>query len=398
VTVVRLAGRMPSWMGSIRVRLTVLYSALLFLVTAVLLLAVYLLLASTLDDPVVARDINVARIIPTPRGVLIEEETVRQEFVDVEELAGQRAVERLRLYSAWGLGVLFVVSLGIGWFVAGRVLKPIGHITEVAREIESTDLSRRIALEGPDDELKQLADTFDALLARLDAAFRAERRFIQDASHELRNPLAVMRTNLDVALSDPDATAEDLRETGTVVRASAVRLSSLVDDLLRHAREEGPSARSSDVDLGEVVEDVAEEFRGAAGVRDLGLEVEGEQPVVVRGDHDQLRKALSNLVGNAVRMAPEGTRVRIGWGREPSGWSWMAVADEGPGIDDEHQDLVFQRFWRGEGEAPTEGSGIGLTLVRQAAEDHGGRVGLDSAVNEGSTFTIWLPPTTNVGA
>jgi signal transduction histidine kinase len=380
-------------MGSIRVRLTVLYSGLLFLVAALLLAVVYGLLASALDDPVVTRDIDVARIIPTPRGVLIEPETVQREFIDVEELANQRAVERLRVYSFWGLAGLFVASLGIGWFVAGRVLKPIEHITEVARDIQSTDLSRRIALDGPDDELKQLADTFDGMLTRLDAAFQAERRFIQDASHELRNPLAVMRTNLDVVLSDPNATAEDLRETGGVVRGSAVRLSGLVDDLLRHAREEGPSVRSGAVDLGAVVDDVAEEFGGAAQVRELDLEIDRpDPPVVVQGDEDELRQALANLVGNAVRLAPQGTKVRVGAGREDSGWSWLAVADEGPGIDADEQDLVFQRFWRGEDQQGSAGSGIGLTLVRRAAEDHGGRVGLDSAPGEGSTFTIWLPP------
>lgn len=380
-------------MGSIRFRLTALYSGLLFLVAALFVVVVYALLVSTLDDPVVTRDIDVTRLIPTPRGVLIEPDTVERTFVDVEELANQRAIERLRLYSFWGLGGLFVASLGIGWFVAGRVLRPIEEITEVARDIQATDLTRRIALDGPEDELKDLADTFDDMLVRLESAFRAERRFIQDASHELRNPLAVMRTNLDVVLQDPDATPDELRHAGTVVRASAVRLSGLVDDLLQHARDEGPLPRRVPVDLGEIVGDVAEELSGPAAARDLQLEVERpDEPVVVVGEHDALRQALANLVGNAVRLAPEGSLVRVGCGREASGWSWMAVADEGPGIAADQQELVFQRFWRGDQQQGASGSGIGLTLVRQAAMDHGGRVGLDSAPGEGSTFTVWLPP------
>jgi signal transduction histidine kinase len=388
----RLARRLPSWMGSIRFRLTALYSGLLFLVATVFVVVLYALLASTLDDPVVTRSRDVLDLIPVPRGVLIEPGTVEQQFIDVEELANQRSLERLRLYSLWGLGGLFVASLGIGWFVAGRVLRPIEEITEVARDIQATDLTRRIALDGPDDELKDLADTFDDMLVRLEAAFRAERRFIQDASHELRNPLAVMRTNLDVVLGDPEATTDELRHAGTVVRSSAVRLSGLVDDLLQHARDEGPRLSEGPVDLGGIVSDVAEEFGGAALARDLHVEVEGSDvPVVVVGDEDALRQALANLVGNAVRLAPEGSRVRVGTGREASGWSWMAVADEGPGIAADQHDLVFQRFWRGDDQQGVGGSGIGLTLVRQAAEDHGGRVGLDSAPGEGSTFTIWIP-------
>jgi signal transduction histidine kinase len=383
-------------MGSIRFRLTALYSGLLFLVATVFVVLLYAMLASTLDDPVVTRDIDVTRLIPTPRGVLIEPDTVEQQFVDVEELANQRSLERLRLYSLWGLGGLFVASLGIGWFVAGRVLRPIEHITEVARDIQATDLTRRIALDGPDDELKGLADTFDDMLGRLEGAFRSERRFIQDASHELRNPLAVMRTNLDVVLEDPDASEDELRHAATVVRGSALRLSGLVDGLLQHARDEGPRLRRGPVDLDSLVGDVADELEAPAQARDLRLVREGaDGRVVVVGDEDALRQALVNLAGNAVRLAPEGSRVRIGAGREPSGWSWLAVADEGPGIPTDQHDLVFQRFWRGEGQQGAGGSGIGLALVRQAAEDHGGRVGLDSEVGTGSTFTMWLPPSLN---
>lgn len=391
-----LVSRLPAWMGSIRFRLTALYSGLLFGVALIFVVVVYALLASTLDDPVVTRDIDVTRLIPTPRGVLIEPDTVERQFVDVEELANQRSLERLRLYSVWGLGGLFVASLGIGWFVAGRVLRPIEEITEVARDIQATDLTRRIALAGPRDELKDLADTFDDMLGRLEGAFRAERRFIQDASHELRNPLAVMRTNLDVVLEDPDATDEDLRHAATVVRGSALRLSGLVDDLVQHAREEGPTLRRGPVDLATLVVDVTAELDGPAQARDLQLVAEGtDGRVVVVGDEESLRQALANLVGNAVRLAPEGSRVRVGAGREPSGWSWLAVADDGPGIPAEQHDLVFQRFWRGEDQQGAGGSGIGLALVRQVAEDHGGRVGLDSAPDEGSTFTLWLPPSLN---
>ena len=125
------------------------------------------------------------------------------------------------------LGMLFVGSLGVGWFAAGIVLRPIERITRVAREIQATDLSRRINLRGPNDELRRLADTFDAMLARLDAAFESQRRFIQEASHELRNPLAVIRTNVEVAMADPDASKKSSRELGAVVGRTAERMSTL---------------------------------------------------------------------------------------------------------------------------------------------------------------------------
>src|SRR5699024_5966151 len=127
----------------------------------------------------------------------------RAQYQSVEQLANERALALLRTYSTTALGLLFLASLGVGWIVAGRVLAPIGRITAVARDISAGDLARRIDLRGPPDELKELADTFDAMLARLDDAFAGQQRFVQEASHELRNPLAVIRTNLDVALTDP---------------------------------------------------------------------------------------------------------------------------------------------------------------------------------------------------
>src|SRR5690606_9012714 len=175
-------------------------------------------------------------------------------------------------YSFTALGLLFIGSLGTGWIVSGRVLRPIGRITGVAREIQATDLSRRIHLRGPNDELRQLADTFDAMLARLDAAFESQRRFIHEASHELRNPLAVIRTNLDVALSDPDATVDDLREVGELVGRTAERMSSLVDDLLYYARQEEPANRAGLIDVAPLVSDAVAEFRAAAESAGLGLD------------------------------------------------------------------------------------------------------------------------------
>ncbi len=380
-------------MGSIRVRLTLLYSVLLFGLAALVVAGVYVALSRTLDDEPVSRTINVTRLMVDPSGrVIREEQPVRAQISGLEHLINERALEQLRNYSFGALGVLFVASLGVGWFVAGRVLRPIGHITDVANEIQATDLSRRIDLKGPDDELKQLADTFDAMLGRLDAAFEAQRRFIQDTSHELRNPLAVIRTNLDVALSDPEASVDDLRDAGTVVQRTVDRLTHLVDDLLQFARHGAPTFAHEPVDLADVVTEVAAEFSGPADERHLTIEAVAPQGLWVIGDRVALRQALHNLVGNAVRLAPEATTVRLAAGND-RGWTWMAVEDQGPGIPEAERDLVFQRFWRksrdgGDGE---RGSGLGLTIVRQVAEGHNGEVRLASEEGRGSTFSLWLP-------
>ena len=381
-------------MGSIRVRLTLLYSVLLFGLAALVVAGVYVALSRDLDDEPISQTINVTRLMVDPRTgqVIREEQPLRAQISGLEHLVNERALEKLRNYSFASLGVLFVASLGVGWLVAGRVLRPIGHITDVANEIQATDLSRRISLQGPDDELKQLANTFDAMLGRLDDAFEAQRRFIQDTSHELRNPLAVMRTNLDVALSDPDASADDLRQAASVVVRTVDRLTHLVDDLLQFARHGAPTFAHEPVDLSDVVGEVAAEFTGAAA--DRGVQVDAAAPpgLWVVGDRVALRQALHNLAGNAVRLAPAGSAVRIAGGEE-RGWVWMAVEDRGPGIPEAEQDLVFQRFWRkSRAEDESErGSGLGLTIVRQVAEGHNGEVRLASEEGRGSTFSVWLP-------
>ena len=237
----RVAGRLPVGLGSIRARLTIVYSTVLFLLAAALLLVIYAGVSRSVNNRDVFTDVEARLMVDTPDGpgVLVVNGQVIDRAAQVEQIIDQRALGELRRYSFWALAGLFVASLGVGWLVAGRALRPIGRITAVAREIQATDLKKRIDLEGPPDELTELADTFDDMLERLDAAFESERRFIHEASHELRNPLAVIRTNLDVALSDPDASVGELRQTGATVGRSAERMTRLVDDLLLYARARG---------------------------------------------------------------------------------------------------------------------------------------------------------------
>src|SRR6266536_3303134 len=254
------------------------------------------------------------------------------------------------MFSFAALFVLFFARLALGWVKARRVRAAIGRITGVAREIQATDLSRRIRLQGPNDELKQLADTFDAMLARIDAAFAAQHQFLADASHELRNPLAIIRTNADVALAEPDPLPDDLRQAMVVVKRASDRMARLVDDLLALARREAPTFANEPVDLGRAVAEGSEDFLVAAETRGIVLGSE-------------------------------------------RGFAWIAVSDEGPGIAPEHQPRVFDRFWRSDKARSRAdgGTGLGLSIVRQIARSHGGDVQLQSKLGLGSTFTIWLP-------
>ena len=388
-----LALRLPDWMGSIRLRLTVLYSIVLFGLAAMVVGGLYLALAARLDDTAVSDSRRAVHVQPNADGSVEITEVEVSDLTTLEEAANRRALQLLRSYSFAAVGLLFVASLGVGWFIAGRVLAPIDRITAVARDIQATDLSRRIRLRGPRDELKDLADTFDGMLGRLDEAFEQQRRFIQEASHELRNPLAVIRTNVDVALADPDATPEELRAMAEVVSRSVSRMAVLVDDLLTYAREGAPARTQGPVALEEVAGETVAEFSAPAAAR--GLELvgtdDGSAPTVV-GDRTALRQAVANLVANAVRLAPTGTTVRVATGRDGP-WAWIAVDDDGPGIAPEDRDRVFERFWRGDrARARAEGrSGLGLAIVRQIAETHRGEIRLAANARGGSTFTLWLP-------
>jgi signal transduction histidine kinase len=384
----RLWDRLPEWMRSIRFRYTLLYSAVLFGLAAVVLAAIYVVLLMALQ----ATPVSSSKGLWCPRfgGPCYNLITFRE----AERLINAQILDKLRVYMFGALGALFVASLGVGWVVAGRVLAPIGRITSVARDIQATDMSRRIELPGPEDELKQLADTFDAMLARLDAAFAAQRQFVADASHELRNPLAIIRTNVDVALADPDASPDELRQTIAVVKRAGDRMTLLVDDLLALARRQEPTLEHEPVDLGAAVAEASDDFMVPAEARGIVLDRAIAPGVVVTGDREALKRVVANLLHNAVRLAPAESRIRLATGSEGS-QAWIAVADEGPGISPEDQAHVFDRFWRSDkARARSDGgTGLGLAIVRQIVESHGGEVRLHSKVGVGSSFVVWLPIT-----
>jgi signal transduction histidine kinase len=384
--------RLPSWAWTVRARLTLLTSALLLLTTAAILGAVYLGLSATVQaeplDPV-----TVQKIVKKPDGTWGLKPGATFQAADLEGV--QKAVnyatlQNLRTSSFAALGVMFVLSLVIGWVVAGRLLRPVGRITATAQEITATDLTRRIGATGPHDELRTLADTIDAMLERLDAAFRAERDFVEDVSHELRNPVAVVRANVEAVLADEASTPDQRQEAVAVVTRATDRMSRLLEDLLATARRRSGAFEDRDVDLAGVATDAVEEHRLLAEERGLHLRERLAPGPTAYAEPETLGRAVGNLLSNAIRLAPGGSAVTTAVGSR-DGWAWIAVRDEGPGIPEAEQERVFDRFVRGSNGSGSDGTGLGLPIARQIVESHGGRIVLFSTPGVGSTFVVWLP-------
>jgi signal transduction histidine kinase len=386
----------PGWAQTIRFRLTVTYSGVLFGSAALVVLTVYLVLSATLDaEPL--NPVDVPDLSYDGTGYVVEEgATFRAaDFESVEKAAHHKTLGLLRALSLQAIGVLFLASLATGWWLSGRALRPVREITSTARDISATDLSRRIGLGGPRDELRTLADTLDSMLGRLDDAFAAQRQVVGDASHELLNPLAVIRTTVEAVLASDDVGPEErARSNAAVVRATAL-MTRLIEDLLASSRRNSPAFVDVEVDLAALADGVAQEYAPAAGERALRLErlpaPDAALPApVVSGDPQALARAIGNVLSNAIRLAPAGSVLTLGCG-SVDGWAWVAVRDEGPGIAEADRERVFDRFFSGSGGTAAGHSGLGLAIVRQIAEGHDGSVTLHSAVGEGSTFVLWFP-------
>lgn len=383
----------PVWTQTIRFRLAATYSLVLFVLAALVLVAVYAVVSESVDaaplNPITVQKVKEVdgRLVPREG-----EQFQAADLDSVQQAVNHKALEIMRDASAGALGGLLIASFGVGWWLSGRVLRPVQRVTAAAREIGATDLSRRIALDGPRDELRDLADTVDDMLGRLDRAFAAQRQMIDDASHELRNPLAIIQINLDAVLSRDDVDAAERQRASTVTARATQRMGSLIEDLLAAARRAAPAFTDADVDLGHVADEAADAFALLADSDGLRLEPRVTPGLGVIGDAEALRRAVDNLLSNAVRVSPPGAEIVLATGRH-GGWAWLAVRDHGPGIAPEHLERVFDRFWRGPDatRGRDRGTGLGLAIVRQVVESHGGTVAVHSVPGAGATFVLWLP-------
>ncbi len=282
-----------------------------------------------------------------------------------------------------GAVMLLIGSLLAGW-LANRILRPVAELNRTARSITETDLTQRIDLRGH-DEISHLAGTFNAMLGRLDAAFTAQRQFIDDAGHELRTPITVIRGHLDVMGDDP----KDRAQTIELVNEELDRVSRVVDDLLIlvHA-ERHDFVQPQPTDLARLTETIFAKARALDGRRTWSLDGVGIATAQV--DAQRLTEAVLQLAENAVRYAGPGVEIGIGSAVEGELLRFW-VRDEGVGIPVEEQERIFDRFHRGKGSRRTEGAGLGLSIVRAIAEAHGGAVTVAAAPAAGATFTLTLP-------
>jgi signal transduction histidine kinase len=298
--------------------------------------------------------------------------------------------ERTRGLSPWVPATAAVLALPAAvaaWWWAGRAVVPLRRIAAVADEIQATSLDRRIGLLDAPPEVQALAGSFDRMLDRLGAAASVQQRLVEDASHQLRTPLAVLLTNAEVTLADPDAPRERLRRALTDSRDAAERLRGVIDDLLVTARTEHRAATRVAADLAAIARDAAATYAALAGGAGVELVVRGPERLPAAADGSAVARAVASLVENAIRHSSPGGTVVVHAGGDDAG-PFVAVADEGPGVDPAHRDRIFDRYWTTDG--PDErGLGIGLAVVRQVAEAHEG-VTVDSPLGPsgGTRFTL----------
>jgi signal transduction histidine kinase len=381
---------------SARARLTLVYTSLFAAGGAALVLTTYLLVAhslqetSTVETPPLDRasmqsctEAAQARGDPDPKG-----ECAKLFTSGVKAgAAAQRSttLTHLLTYSMLGLlGVTLLAALA-GWIVAGRILRPVHRLTAAARAASEHNLSQRIALQGPHDELRELADTFDTMLERLDRAFTSQQQFIANASHELRTPLTVMRTAIDVVLAKPEPTREELMSMSSEVRQAVDHAQLLIEALLVLARNDHARVLTDPLDLAAVAEDALE---GRTANAITTITTLGEAPVT--GDSVLLERLVTNLLDNAERYNIAGGTVTLSTTTH-DGTAVLRVVNTGAVIPAEMVERLFQPFTRLDERTRHDGFGLGLTLVSSSTSVHGGTIDATAIPTGGLDISIRLP-------
>ncbi|MGW1778320.1 sensor histidine kinase [Streptomyces sp. NPDC002143] len=391
---------LPWLRPTIRIRLTLLYGGM-FLIAGILLLSIiYLLAAQAINTgnqpPFKIVDGNQVSITSAycpavNNATNVPLDTFNSAISNCIDNRRQAALDNLLSRSLLALLGLAIIAFAFGYAMAGRVLSPLGRITRTARAVAGSDLSRRIELDGPDDELKELADTFDDMLERLQRAFTAQQRFVGNASHELRTPLAINRTLLEVHLSDPGAPVE-LQQLGKTLLATNERSEQLVEGLLLLARSDNQIVERKPVDLAEVAEQAIDQVHGEAAAK--GVVIRGEQkPAVVQGNGVLLERIALNLVQNAVRYnVPEGGWVEVTT-EVQHGQAVLVVSNTGPVVPAYEIDNLFEPFrrLRTERTGSDKGVGLGLSIVRSVARAHGGHIAAQPREGGGLVMRVTLP-------
>jgi signal transduction histidine kinase len=391
---------------TVRVRLTLLYTGLFAACGVILVAITYGLLAGNLPEPAAPKAglsatdsmassaSELAQLCakandPTSDPALRSKcKAAYQEGV-LAGAQGQRqaTLDQLLRYSLSTLAAVTLLAAVAGWIVAGRVLRPVHRITAAARNASEDHLTARVALTGPRDELRELADTFDAMLDRLQTAFEGQRRFIANAGHELRTPLTVMRAAVDVVLAKPEPTRDELLGMGRDVRAAVGHAQALIDALLTMARTDRGQFGREAVDLATVTEDAIDAAAPAPGAARLHMSL---GPAPTSGDPILLERLAANLVDNAVRY------------NQPGGAVWISTAtvdarvvltvdNTGPVVAPEAVGQLFEPFRRLRERTGDDGFGLGLAIVASIAAAHGGEAMAGARPGGGLSVTVSLP-------
>jgi two-component system OmpR family sensor kinase len=313
--------------------------------------------------------------------------------------AQQEMLEQIRVAFAWliPLGV-FLAGCG-GYFLARRSLASVAAMGQQAERIGAANLHERLVVRNSNDELGRLARTFNELLDRLDRSFERQRRFISDASHELRTPVSILRGEAEVALSQLSRSPEEYRESLAVLHAEAQRLARIVEDLFTLTRADAGEYRlaQSDFYLDELAGDCVRATRALAQAKNIALAAVTPEEMPVHADEDLLRRMILNLLDNAIKYTPAGGNVSVTCGSVSDGYE-LSVTDTGPGIPAEMQSRVFERFFRADRARSRTGAdggaGLGLSIARWIAEAHLGRIELVRSDATGSKFTVRIPAPT----
>lgn len=386
---------------TIRLKLTLIYASLFFVAGAALIGLTYFMVSQSLPVKADLKVLLTGKTVSLPpylsKQELIEGQALFEKKTDeAAKKLRQDTLESLLAQSGLALGLVGIAAAGVGWLVAGRALAPIHRITETARRVADRSLHERIALDGPRDELTELANTFDDMLERLDRSFDGQRRFVGNASHELRTPLTINRTLIEVALSRPNASA-DARQLGETLLVVNERHERLIDGLLTLARSDQEITERADVDLAELVEHVVSQCRPAAEA--AGVEVRTVLLAApVSGDPVLLERLVHNLLSNAIAYnRPDGEVVVTT--TCSNGQARLEIGNTGRTLMEYEVPRLFEPFRRG-GTDRTEsakGVGLGLSIVRTVVQAHGGEVSASPRAGGGLLVEVRLPEA-NAGA
>jgi signal transduction histidine kinase len=383
---------------SVRLRLTLLYVGLFLASAACLLTITYFLVEQQLPQVTTSGSAivtNGGETLLAPGGGVAGTcdpslGTCQPLLQAVAVRVGRDTMNELLIVSGIALGIMAVASVGLGWLMAGRVLSPLRTITATARRISARSLHQRIAMTGPDDELKELGDTFDQLLGRLDASFRAQRQFVANASHELRTPLARQRTLLEVALRDREATNASLRAACERALVAGEQQERLIAGLLTLARGERGLDRFEPLDLAALAGTAAAARRDDADDAQVSLATR-ISAAMAAGDPGLAERLVANLVDNAIRYNAAGGRVEIGTGTR-AGRPYLTVTNTGPVIPPDQLGRLFRPFQRMDPARRAPGGlGLGLAIVSAIAAAHGADLRAVTRAGGGLTIEVVFP-------